>query len=54
LQEYCYDDYAALGEYLGEKIVAREAQALNAEVLGNPDLLLEALEEEFIRSGGEG
>jgi len=54
LQEFCYDDYVALGDYLGEKLVDKEAQALNMEVLRNPDLLLEALEEEFIRSGGEG
>jgi 5-methylcytosine-specific restriction protein B len=54
LQEFCYDDYAALGEYLGDKIVDREARTLNVEVIGNTDSLLEALEEEFVRSGDEG
>ena len=54
LQEFCYDDYAVLGSYLGDQLVDREAQSLNTEILGNPDLLLEALEDEFIRTGGEG
>lgn len=53
LQEFCYDDYTTLAYYLGKKIVDEEAQSLNMEILGNPDLLLENLEEEFIRSGGE-
>lgn len=54
LQEFCYDDYTTLAYYLGKKLVDEEAQSLNMEILGNPDLLLEVLEEEFIRSGGEG
>ncbi|MEW6662105.1 MAG: AAA family ATPase [Bacillota bacterium] len=51
LQEYCYDDYSALGEYLGGKLINGEAQTIDLEVITQPELLLEALEEEFIRSG---
>lgn len=53
LQEFCYDDYATLGDYLGERLIDKEAQALNMEVLGNSESLLDALEKEFTRSGGE-
>ena len=52
LQEFCYDDYTTLAYYLGKKIVDEEAHSLNMEILENPYLLLESLEEEFIRSGG--
>lgn len=48
LQEYTYDDYEALTEYLGEKIVDREALALNQDVLADPTLLLEALEDHLL------
>lgn len=53
LQEYCYDDYARLAEYMGPSLVDTETESLKAELLDNPDLLLEALEAEFIRSGDE-
>ena len=43
LQEYCYDDYAALENYLGKKLVNKEQQVLNQDVLGDDDLLLAAL-----------
>ncbi|MBN1887479.1 MAG: EVE domain-containing protein [Thermoflexales bacterium] len=43
LQEYCYDDYAALASYLGDTLVDSQAQTLNAEVLNDPDRLIEAL-----------
>jgi 5-methylcytosine-specific restriction protein B len=45
LQEYAYDDYEDLAEYLGERIVDREALKLNGTVLADPSLLLEALDE---------
>lgn len=47
LQEYCYEDYGALAGYIGEKIVNREANALNFECLNDPEALIEALAEEF-------
>jgi 5-methylcytosine-specific restriction protein B len=47
LQEYCYDDYATLAEYVGSKIVDKQRQVLDMTVLGDPDSLLSALEEEF-------
>lgn len=52
LQEYCYEDYGALAGYIGEKIVNREANALNFECLNDPEALIEALAEEF--GGREG
>ena len=45
LQEYCYDDYGALSEYLGEALVDREARQLNEEVLDKPEELIAALAE---------
>ena len=53
LQEYCYDDYAVLAEYVGKKLVNSEAQNLDQERLASPDALLEALEEEFRQSGAD-
>jgi 5-methylcytosine-specific restriction protein B len=43
LQEYCYDDYGALAEYLGERIVKRDARRLDAQVLEKPEELIAAL-----------
>lgn len=43
LQEYCYDDYSALGKYLGTKIVNPEANSLNADLISNDTALIEAL-----------
>jgi 5-methylcytosine-specific restriction protein B len=54
LQEYCYDDYAALATYLGNKLVDKEANVLNYELLSDPGGLLAALEDEFIQRGGTG
>jgi 5-methylcytosine-specific restriction protein B len=51
LQEYCYDDYGALADYLGPKLVDREGQVLNEEVLLDTERLMTALEEEFGRAG---
>jgi 5-methylcytosine-specific restriction protein B len=51
LQEYCYDDYAALAEYLGPRLVDAQAQTLNEDLLADTEALLRALEEEFVRRG---
>ena len=53
LQEYCYDEYASLAEYIGSALVDKDAQMLDAEKLSDPDLLLTALEEEFKGKGSE-
>lgn len=47
LQEYCYDDYKVLADYIGDKLVDTQAQVLNEERLSKPDQLIEALEEAF-------
>lgn len=54
LQEYCYDDYAALATYLGARVVDAEAQTLKQSVLDDPDALVAALEAEFGRDRPEG
>jgi 5-methylcytosine-specific restriction protein B len=43
LQEYCYDDYSALIQYLGPKLVNAEDQKLNEDVLNDPTELIAAL-----------
>jgi len=43
LQEYCYDDYSALENYLGSKLVSAGANSLNADVIYDDASLLEAL-----------
>lgn len=52
LQEYCYDDYATLARYLGEKLVDAKAQSLNSERLEDAETLLNILKEEFSVGGG--
>lgn len=53
LQEFCYDDYAALAGYLGNKLVDADSRSLNHEKLADPEALVMALEEEFGgKSGG--
>lgn len=47
LQEYCYDDYGALADFLGDKIVKRDEQVLDQEVLQDTDALLAALAEQL-------
>ena len=47
LQEYAYEDYSTLADYLGAGLVDAEAQALNEEKLTDPDALLQALEERY-------
>jgi 5-methylcytosine-specific restriction protein B len=43
LQEYCYEDYTALTQYLGPKLVKAEEQALDEDVLSDPTELIAAL-----------
>jgi len=43
LQEYCYDDYSKLAEFIGPDIVDVESQAVDAEVISDPTRLIEAL-----------
>jgi 5-methylcytosine-specific restriction enzyme B len=45
LQEYCYDDYGTLADYLGEKLVLREAKGLNGQILSRPEELVATLAE---------
>jgi 5-methylcytosine-specific restriction protein B len=45
LQEYCYDDYGALAQYLGSKLVNAEEQKLNEDILNDPSGLIAALAE---------
>jgi 5-methylcytosine-specific restriction enzyme B len=52
LQEYCYDDFAALADYLGEQIVNRQKRRLNKALLADPERLLEALT--AVVNGGAG
>jgi 5-methylcytosine-specific restriction protein B len=47
LQEYCYEDYGALADYLGDKIVDRDGRSLNFEVLNDPESLVDALQAQF-------
>ena len=47
LQEYCYDEYEALADLLGDQIVDRETQSLRSEILNDNDRLLSELESEF-------
>jgi 5-methylcytosine-specific restriction enzyme B len=49
LQEYCYDDYAALATYLGTELVDRDAGVINADMVQDPTSLITALEKEFGR-----
>ena len=47
LQEFCYDDYGALAQYIGDKLVDADGQTLNQDVLNDPEALLTALSAEF-------
>ena len=49
LQEYCYEDYAALATYLGTELVDREAGSIDADIVRDPTSLIAALEKEFAR-----
>jgi 5-methylcytosine-specific restriction enzyme B len=54
LQEYCYDDYGALADYLGEGLVEREGRRLKEQVLGKPEELVAALAEALMPGEAEG
>lgn len=43
LQEYCYEDYRALADYLGPELVDGDAQEIRTEVLDQPEELAAAL-----------
>jgi 5-methylcytosine-specific restriction protein B len=43
LQEYCYDDFSALTNYLGSKLVDVEEQRFNEDLLNDPNELIAAL-----------
>ncbi|HEX2078944.1 MAG TPA: AAA family ATPase [Longimicrobium sp.] len=47
LQEYCYDDYSRLAEYLGDRLVDPDAQELDEALLADPSALVAALAEVF-------
>ncbi len=43
LQEYCYEEYDQLANYLGDQIVDSKGQSLNAEILFDDEKLIDAL-----------
>lgn len=47
LQEYCYEDYTRLAEYLGPDLVDAESKTFKADTLGDADALLAALDKRF-------
>lgn len=49
LQEYCYEDYAALATYLGTELVDCDAGTIETDVVQDPTSLIAALEKEFAR-----
>jgi 5-methylcytosine-specific restriction enzyme B len=54
LQEYCYDEYARLADYIGDRLVDKENQQLDSELLANPEQLIAALAAEFGSATGLG
>jgi 5-methylcytosine-specific restriction enzyme B len=52
LQEYCYDDYGALAQYLGSKLVDPQEQVLFQDRLAVSDILAATLEDEFQQDAG--
>ncbi|HEX5725451.1 MAG TPA: AAA family ATPase [Longimicrobiaceae bacterium] len=54
LQEYCYDDYSRLAEYLGDTLVDPDAQELDDELLADPSALVAALAAAFGNTRAEG
>lgn len=45
LQEFCYEDYSTLAEFVGEKIVDVEGQRVRREIVTDPEKLIAALDE---------
>ncbi len=52
LQDYCYDNFNQLAEYIGTDLVDTARQCFDEERLSDPDLLLDALEQKFVRAAG--
>jgi hypothetical protein len=50
LQEYAYDNYALLAEYLGSNLVDVERQEFRDEIFTSPEGLMVALREAFDES----
>jgi 5-methylcytosine-specific restriction protein B len=53
LQEYFYDDYDALADVLGSKLVERESRRVNTEALTDPNQLVQALRQMFGSIGAD-
>lgn len=51
LQEYAYEDYTRLEEYVGKGIVDRAEMRIRADVVANPAQLIGALRESFMPAG---
>ena len=51
LQEYCYDEYAALARFIGSELVDAEAGTLNMEKIDDAEQLVAALAREFGEGG---
>lgn len=49
LQEYCYDDYASLAVFIGNRLVNEKSQSLDQEILADDDALIDALAEWVIK-----
>ena len=47
LQEYAYEDYTELESYIGPRLVNVQDQSLNADLLGRPEELVDALRSHF-------
>lgn len=53
LQEYCYEDYNALADYLGTELVNAKLQRLNTDLLQQPQALAAALARVIAKDSGE-
>jgi 5-methylcytosine-specific restriction protein B len=54
LQEYAYEDYKELAEYVGTGLVDVEEQRLNQDVLKDPVALIEVLAKHLGKAAGDG
>ena len=52
LQEFCYDDYKALSNFIGNKLVKQD-QTMDEDILGDAQELVKTLAEEFAKSASE-
>ncbi|MDP1571931.1 MAG: AAA family ATPase [Vicinamibacterales bacterium] len=53
LQEYCYEDYTALADYLGNEVVNEKMERLNSDLLQQPQALADALARLIAKDSGE-